>query len=287
MKKILLFISFSLIALLSNAQWIHDDISSGIKFIYNYQLIVHRQDSSLDVNLKVVDSREPDTIDLGNILLNVQTVSSNDEQMLILKNKYSELVSSLGKQKLIDYSQPFANMISSIRDTISKRNELSYVYQALRMYYKVVKGSLRDNSPKQPVSFTIFGGFDIAICSFDVQEDLIFNIADVRNYLINRKATDRDNPGIDYYLNALSNETATTLSMKEINARLETLFAGRYPQGGQCGCCFNYPGNCYYWNSICLAHDMACQRCQWDACFGGCVPSSCSGNSISWYWFLL
>ncbi len=153
-------------------------------------------------------------------------------------------------------------------------------------------GAERDTNGSGNVDFTVFGGYENAINSFVCEQEIIINIIDFRNYLINRKQTDKSNVGIDYYLGALQNETAISLNQFEINQKLSFYFfttQGRaaWPQGGQCGCCGNYSGNCYYWSSACLAHDMACQQCQHSWCFSGCVPSSCSGNTIAWYWWIV
>lgn len=111
-----------------------------------------------------------------------------------------------------------------------------------------------------------------------------------KSYLTTLKTTST-NPGIDYFLEALSNEISDSLNIVEITNRLNTYFnqtTARWPQGGECGCCGNYQGPCLLWSKICLIHDYQCQTCtpKW-YCFKGCVPSSCKGNTISWYWWLI
>lgn len=155
-----------------------------------------------------------------------------------------------------------------------------------------------DTRPRVQAFFTVFGGYINAINPFVCEEDMIFNIVNFRQYLRNRKLTDKNNVGIDYYLGALQNQTSKALNIFQINQRLNAYFIAQrqlptnsialsLPQGVECGCCGNYSGTCDFWSSVCLAHDMACQQCQWDLCFAGCVPSSCSGNTIAWYWFLV
>lgn len=52
------------------------------------------------------------------------------------------------------------------------------------------------------------------------------------------------------------------------------LFGAR--TGGECGCCGNYSGPCYYCSVVCYTHDQTCETCtpRW-YCFSGCVPGSC------------
>lgn len=127
------------------------------------------------------------------------------------------------------------------------------------------------------------------INSFSCEEDEYINIPMFKSYLNTLKNTSTD-PGIDYFLGALSNVTTQTLNIVQITSRLNTYFASRFgwPQGGQCGCCGNYQGPCLFWSKICLIHDYQCQTCtpRW-YCFPGCVASSCSGNTISWYWWTI
>jgi hypothetical protein len=44
--------------------------------------------------------------------------------------------------------------------------------------------------------------------------------------------------------------------------------------GGDCGCCGNYSGPCYYCHIACYLHDLACEDCGW-GCGWACVPGPC------------
>lgn len=277
-------------------KWSFTDSQTGIKIDYNFQKIVSMNDTSLKVSITITDKSLKQPINYGSILLNSSNVLNKDSLSNILKALYSSLISTYDYQILSRHSDILNQMIKNIRDTISIRNNHSFVYQGLCMFKSLLAGVKRDGNKDGKINFTVFGGYINAINPFVCEEDIVFNIAKFRKYLSDRKLTDKDNIGIDYYLDALQNETANTLNVFEINQRLSTYFnkntqmstsSLNFPQGGECGCCGNYSGACYYWNSACLAHDMACQQCQWDLCFGGCVPSSCSGNTIAWYWFIL
>lgn len=284
----------------SNSQWIHNDVSNGIIITYSFDL---QQNTGTKLTTSLNISNGNTNVNYGNIELTNDNVLNAVDLGIILQSKYSSLITQYGKNTLLNNVNALNVMIGNIKDTLNDRKQHSFVYQALRMYQSISKGVLRDLSNTGIVNFTIFDGYINGLNSFECAEDIKFNIVDFKDYLNIRKLTDNNNIGIDYYLAALNNINENELSLTEINIKLKGYFetqsfpirqysrqeqgtAGKWPQGGQCGCCGNYSGNCYYWSNACLAHDMACQRCQWQACFGGCVPSSCSGNTIAWYWML-
>jgi len=179
-------------------------------------------------------------------------------------------------------------MLLAISDTIPSSKMRSLVFQSLCMYSTLSNAANRDNSGTGNINFSIIDSYINGSSSFSCEEDEYINIPMFKSYLTALKATSTD-PGIDYYLGALANETSTSLNIVEITNRLNTYFnQARWPQGGECGCCGNYEGICLYWNKICLIHDYQCQTCtpSW-YCFKGCVPSSCKGNTIAWYWWLV
>jgi hypothetical protein len=286
------------------SKWVHSDGKSGIKITYAFELQQVRE-TTLLVNLTIEDKSENIIYNYGSFELTAQNVLNTKELSNLLKRRYFGLFTQYGKSALEKHNSHLNAMVLKIKDTLKTRNHHSFVFQALRMYQTIAKGAKRDIKNTGSINFTVFGGYKNGICSFECEEDMTFNIGDFKRYLIDRKSADINNKGIDYYLGALENETAATLNFSEISDRLTSYFeregfpireqpAGdsdvpnaRWPQGGECGCCGNYSGNCYFWSKLCLAHDMACQQCQWQACFNGCVPSSCSGNTIAWYWWIL
>ena len=155
------------------------------------------------------------------------------------------------------------------------------------IFKSIFDGAKRDIKKNGEISFTPYEGFIKALSSFVCEEDIIFNKNEMVDYLTNRKKSDSENVGIDYYLKAIDGYSNVTISFKEVNNRLKNEFSKvSWPSGGVCGCCGNYSGPCLLWSSVCLAHDMACQQCQHSWCFNGCVASSCSGNTLPWYFFV-
>jgi len=276
--------------LLCNAQWIHNDNKNGIKITYSFDLSVQQGDSSLSLSLSIEDRDENRTYDYGTIELNSKNAVDSNSLSKILKDKDSALLKQYGNDIIVKHSEYISTMVLNVKDTISQRNQYSFVYQGLFIYQSLLVGAKRDTKNIGSIDFTVMSSYILVGSSFVCKEEVFINISDFKQYLEERKKWDKKNVGIDYYLGALKNESSTELNMIEITVRLEEYFQskfGRWPQGGECGCCMNYSGPCYYWNEICLAHDMACQRCQHSWCFSGCVPSSCSGNTISWYWWLI
>jgi hypothetical protein len=45
-------------------------------------------------------------------------------------------------------------------------------------------------------------------------------------------------------------------------------------QGGDCGCCGNYSGLCYFCHLGCYMHDQECEGCGF-GCVPACVPRPC------------
>lgn len=271
------------------SQWVHDDLKNGIKIAYDFDLVVKSADSSLTISLKITDNSLNKTIDYGKINLNSTNVIDSTKLSNLLKTNYAKIFSENGKNIISKHSRYLSNMTQSVKDTISQKKQRSFVYQGLFIFQSLLKGADRDTNNNGNVTFSIMGSYPVALSSFVCAEEVLINIEDFKNYLIERKEWDKTNLGIDYYLGALDKKSGTK-NMVEIIDYLEIYFnkalAVKWPQGGQCGCCGNYSGNCYYWNAACLAHDMACQRCQHSWCFSGCVASSCSGNTIAWYWWL-
>lgn len=167
------------------------------------------------------------------------------------------------------------------------KTQRSYVYQGLHMFRSLLNGANRDKAGNGNVNYTVMKSFPVVVSSFVTEQEVIINAAHFKTYLKQRQPSDPTNEGINYYLGALASDSVD-LTMSQIRIKLTLYFQNTtsgWPQGGQCGCCGNYSGACLYWNLACLAHDEACQQCQHSWCFSQCQPTSCSGNTIAWYWF--
>jgi hypothetical protein len=268
------------------AQWVYKDTKNGITITYGIKLNVVNKDTSMVASLKVKDDVLKKTIDYGNISLTTSNVTDTVSLGAMLRNNYKTLFNTNGKAVILKHSQYVENMAVSIHDTLRAKFQRSYVYQGLLMYRSLLNGANRDTANKGNVNFTVLEGYPIVLTGFVCNQEVIINAAAFKTYLRERQTTDPENKGIGYYFNALANQNGD-MTMSQIRVQLNTYFAttGGWPTGGQCGCCANYSGPCLYWNSICLAHDMACQKCQHSWCLSGCKPTSCAGNTIAWYWW--
>ena len=299
--------TFSQIGIVPSSQsgsgiWVYTDTKNDIEIKYDFTLTQFTE-TKLTVGLNIKNLITNINYNYGTFEFKADNILDSSQLRNLLKNKYYTLLAQLSRSTILTHGVSFDKMISSVGDTISNHGTHTFVYQGFLAFQAIFKGAQRDVNNNGTIDFTIFGGYVIATNTFVCAEDLKFNIADFKSYLINRKQTDSTNVGIDYYLGALMPVTSAVLNFKEISKKLSEYFErenypiripesgkynpeeSRFPQGGQCGCCANYSGPCFYWSSICLAHDMLCQQCQHWWCFAGCVPSSCTGNTIAWYWF--
>jgi len=289
-KAILLAIFLSVFSYCQAQQWVYNDTKSNIKITFGYKLQLQEKDSALSVSVVIADNTQD--YDYGSYYLNKNNVLNKDSLAAMLSASFRTFQEKYGAAVMSRHFQSFSLMMADKKSTLGSRDQHSFVYQGLLLFGSLLNAANRSQHTEQQVVFSPFEGYISAISAFSCEEEMIYNIAETKTYFLERQKWDKTNVGIDYYLGALRNETAVTLTLAEIRIRLERYFeerdfTGRWPQGGQCGCCGNYSGNCYFWSLACLAHDAACQRCQHSWCFSGCVPSSCSGNSISWYWYLL
>lgn len=288
MKAKLLFFCLILFAAgtqMAFSQWIHRNAGEGIIVKYGVQLNVANRDTAMVISLKIKDDVLRKTIDYGSISLTPSNVKDTVALNAMLKDKYRTLFRANGRTPVLRHSDFVETMALSIHDTTDAKFQRSYVYQGLLMFSSLLKGARRDVANTGSVNYRVMETFPVVVSGFVCEQDVVINAAEFKAYLRERQPDDPTNGGIQHYLNALEYLNGN-MTMSQIRVQLNNYFmTSRWPQGGQCGCCGNYSGNCYYWNAGCLAHDMACQRCQHSWCFSGCKPTSCSGNSIAWYWY--
>lgn len=270
-------------------QWTYKDPVTGAILTYTWSLTAAGTDTSLVTSLVLTDDAARFTLEYGTLNLDQHNVRDKDALSLLLNDAYRNIFTRYGTSTLQTYSGLVEKMLASLAESAELRTMKSLVFQSLGMFNTLAKAINRDISQSGKVTFSPFEGYIRGISSFTVEEDEIIDARNFKSFLNVKKSTSPDE-GIDYYLNALRFESGV-LNVKQVNSKLDTYFnttLGRWPQGGQCGCCGNYSGPCVYWSSVCLVHDYQCQSCspRW-YCLPGCVASSCSGNTISWYWFLV
>lgn len=137
---------------------------------------------------------------------------------------------------------------------------------------------------------TTNGAYVVGLAPFVAQEDVHFDVKDLRNTVSG--ITKSDKISVDE-LNVVK-EVLAKLDVNTINLidlqQLITADIARHVkgsasaraaigflQGGDCGCCGNYSGMCWFSSTYCFLHDAACQTCtpSW-YCLSGCKPTRCS-----------
>lgn len=287
MKKysILILTLFLIVNKNVKGQWSYSD--KTVSVTYTYEINSNKGDTILNTSLTISDLVIQKTYNLGNFVFKMNNIRNKDSISNILSTQYQILKNQYGLSELINISSSVEKLLTQQVNILQQDQLRTLIYQALGIYNSLIKGSLRDHG--SGVIFTPSDSYIVGINTFSCEEEQLINVIDFINYLTIQKPIHPNDPGYDYFLNALQNEARSVLNIKELNAKVADYFnssTGRWPQGGQCGCCGNYSGPCIYWSTICLIHDYQCQSCspRW-YCGPTCVASSCSGNTISWYWF--
>lgn len=289
LRSILPLFSLLLLAKFSAAQWIY--VENNVKVHFQYNLEGTETDTTLNTSLTVEDGENGLTIDYGDFAFNNENIRNQEALSALLSDACKNMTAKYGTGTLQKYTGYIEKMVNEIAEKLEDRQLRSLVYQSLCIYQTLSRAPVRDKDHCGNVPFTVMESYLNGLTAFSVEEDEYINIAGFKEFL-RKLSGQQENEGITYYLEALKDETAEELNVVQITERLQAYFnstrSARWPQGGQCGCCGNYNGPCLYWNKICLLHDYQCQTCtpRW-YCLSGCVPSSCSGNTISWYWWLL
>ena len=162
--------------------------------------------------------------------------------------------------------------IMSVFNAISRHNEISM---------------FKSTNSSPIVEITAYEGYITGLTPFRAKEDITLNISDFENWLDNYSGSRLLNRDIKYIkekINGLQN-----LSLKEyqnlvhepLNTQRKSNVSSKnvdcwFLCGGDCGCCGNYEGQCYYAHVLCYAHDYLCESCDpgW-FCFSGCQPTPC------------
>lgn len=102
--------------------------------------------------------------------------------------------------------------------------------------------------------------------STELTLDSLYYVLEPRGHLLTKIAIiyERNNSGESLkYNNDLVSSTKNSLSEEALNRLL---------QGTDLGCCGNYSGVCWYSSLLCLAHDLACLKCDKWHCGPACQP---------------
>jgi hypothetical protein len=179
LKKIITKTLLLLVIINSNfcfSQWIYNDTKNGIKITYDYKLFVKDKDSSISVSLKIDDNISGKTFNYKTFDLNSNNVIDSLKLSNLLKSKYSIIFKEYGKQSISEHSKYLSDMVLSVKDTISPKNQRSFVYQGIFMFQSLLNGANRDLQNKGDVIFSIMGSYPVALSSFVCAEEVKINI---------------------------------------------------------------------------------------------------------------
>lgn len=224
----------------------------------------------------------------------------------ILETKVNELLNGITKEN----ANIIENSLFELIDEYSNSNDVSEFrkeeLQGLFYYRSIFKAIVRYHSPKsnfitrakENVVITPYNGYITGLTPFAATEDIIIDISDFESYLKNYSLRRLTSGDITYISDKLNEYTSSNpggrvsddRSIISLQSFTELVLIQGLPTspspipsdgcfilcGGDCGCCGNYIGQCYYAHGGCFIHDYLCESCtpRW-FCFSGCKPSSC------------
>lgn len=141
------------------------------------------------------------------------------------------------------------------------------------------------------IQITPYNGYITGLTPYMAKEDIVMDIPHFKNYLENYTLNRLSKEDINYIIHKVGNRSSMSFKDYEdlVHGSLEANSVAALANarttgegdcflfcGGDCGCCGNYEGQCYYANPICYAHDYLCESCSpsW-FCFSGCQPTPC------------
>lgn len=196
--------------------------------------------------------------------------------------------SKLLAQSILDYVNNDTNPLDFKKEEMQGLFYVMSVFNAINRYQEI---SMFKSTQTTPIlQNTPYDGYITGLTPFRAKEDIILNISDFENWLDNytgSKLLDRDIVYIKTKINGLQNlslkeyqnlvhEPLNTQNQSNVSTEDDDEDDCWFLCGGDCGCCGNYEGQCYYANVLCYAHDYLCESCDpgW-FCFSGCQPTPC------------
>ncbi len=213
--------------------------------------------------------------DLAEIKKLVTTM--DDMVNFVTRNMKIEELKSLSTQGLF--------MSNSLIKSVHRRI-VSSAFSASTAGNPIVGTTAQSDSNNTATSNSVYEGFNRELSSYTLEEDLVVNVAYLKNY-INSNTAYAQEKGFLFVrdiLNTYSQTSVTVYKLEEdiINytANNPNKFEGTvssrgfaWPIGSSHGCCGNYSGPCMFWHPVCHLHDALCSNCspRW-FCLSGCIP---------------
>ena len=258
-------------------------LGSNITAIYSAFIA----DTKLNLKLKLEDQN-------NRILLNrIDVLDLSEGYRLEIENRIKDIASNiLSTSDNIDIEMTISSIQELIDNYAAENNNNGMdkeEVQGLFYYLSAFKTIKRYNKELETnkaaeLKCTAYNGYIVGLSPFNAKEDLIINTQKLKEYLASGKATKIKQPEANVVIEILNEyklpeitfaEMEKISSQERIRQKSKALRVS-WPEGGDCGCCGNYVGQCYYVHGICYLHDYFCQQCEprW-FCFSGCRPTPC------------
>jgi hypothetical protein len=262
--------------------YIYTDTTSGSKIIYEYDNSHAVNINNFKIFYKLTIETPYKSFYFDKLELNNTNYIDKAKLTQLLSSQYIICINKYSRNELSLLYPIIERTLNDYRSRKSEEQIHSLSTQGIYIYSSIFNGAVRDIKDGN-VTFTPYGGYLNAICSFVCEEEIIFSKTELSEYVVKKTKTEPNNEGNKYFNSILPNIKQELTSFYEVHNLLNESFQGKWPSGGACGCCGNYSGPCLYWNDVCYIHDMLCQRCQHTWCFSGCKPTSCHNNTLPWY----
>lgn len=242
------------------------DSETGVLISESFDLSINRIELSNEIPIQITEKQR----DLSNklSLLEIERIVSTMDMLV-----NSKVVTSMKEKELRDLKTQGLFMCNSLVKSIHR---------------KILKDSnmQKSETPNTYVSNTVYEGFNRELSSFALTEDLIISVSDIKSE-IDKDVEYSKQKGFLFVKEILNNIDESNISLYELEEKIveytlnnpndfegePSVLGLRWPKGSDYGCCGNYSGPCYYWHTVCFAHDVMCSKCKprW-FCFSGCVP---------------
>lgn len=202
-----------------------------------------------------------------------------------LYNNYSSLEAKLISQSITSFLDTYPEPNDFNKEELQGLFYLKSIFNAI---YRTKETNLfRKNNSLSNLIITPYEGYITGISPYHAKEDIQIDIVDFQNWLTNysgSRLTDKDISYIESKINGL--QTLTLMEYQNLVhkplGQLEKSYKKESKNdcwilcGGDCGCCGNYEGQCFYGHVLCYSHDYLCQSCspRW-FCFSGCEATPC------------
>jgi hypothetical protein len=201
-----------------------------------------------------------------------------------LFNNYSSLEAKLISQSITSFLDTYEEPNDFIKEELQG---LFYIRSMFNAIYRAKESQLfRTDNSLSNIEIHSYEGYITGLSPYHAKEDIQLDMNDFQNWLDNYSGSRLPDEDILYIKSKVNGLNTLTLMEYQniVHKPLGQLndASNKNSQrcwilcGGDCGCCGNYDGQCYYGHVLCYAHDYLCQSCSpsW-FCFSGCEATPC------------